>query len=168
MAAPNSPQLQSHRTTNMRESTPPLQGRHKSERLPNLEHTRSRVLCKDLFPDWSKIKSLTPQSACGITRHDDRQISQIGLAQSNCAATHPRLAAGSRGLLGSQGRQGRCGGRGRIGWSALCGLRAWRDSLLTGGCPMSPEARKYLASIGSKGGKATGASKRRGYADYYK
>lgn len=33
---------------------------------------------------------------------------------------------------------------------------------------MNPEARKYLASIGSKGGKATGASKRRGSAAYYK
>lgn len=33
---------------------------------------------------------------------------------------------------------------------------------------MNPEARKYLASIGSKGGKATGVSKRRGSAAYYK
>ena len=33
---------------------------------------------------------------------------------------------------------------------------------------MNPEASKYLASIGSKGGKATGASKRRGSAAYYK
>ena len=33
---------------------------------------------------------------------------------------------------------------------------------------MNPEARKYLSSIGSKGGKATGASKRRGSAAYYK
>ncbi len=37
-------------------------------------------------------------------------------------------------------------------------------------CPqlMNPEARKYLASIGSKGGKATGASKRRGDSAHYK
>lgn len=28
--------------------------------------TPSRALCKDLFPDWSKIKSLTPQAACGM------------------------------------------------------------------------------------------------------
>jgi len=33
---------------------------------------------------------------------------------------------------------------------------------------MNPEARKYLASIGSKGGKATGASKRRGDSAHYK
>ncbi len=33
---------------------------------------------------------------------------------------------------------------------------------------MNPEARKYLASIGSKGGKATGASKRRGNSAHYK
>lgn len=30
------------------------------------------------------------------------------------------------------------------------------------------EVRRYLASIGSKGGKTTGASKRRGPAAYYK
>ncbi len=33
---------------------------------------------------------------------------------------------------------------------------------------MNPEARKYLASIGAKGGKATGASKRRGDSAHYK
>ena len=33
---------------------------------------------------------------------------------------------------------------------------------------MNPEARKYLASIGSKGGKSTGASKRRGDSAHYK
>lgn len=33
---------------------------------------------------------------------------------------------------------------------------------------MNPEARKYLARIGRKGGKATGASKRRGDSAHYK
>ena len=33
---------------------------------------------------------------------------------------------------------------------------------------MAGELKKYLAAIGSKGGKTTGASKRRGNAAYYK
>ncbi len=33
---------------------------------------------------------------------------------------------------------------------------------------MSDAVREYLASIGSKGGKASGASKRRGDPDYYR
>lgn len=40
--------------------------------------------------------------------------------------------------------------------------------MATGRNNMAGELKRYLAAIGSKGGKTTGASKRRGDAAYYK
>jgi len=47
--------------------------------------------------------------------------------------------------------------------------KIWCAALRAGPCTCQDDRlRDYLASIGSKGGKATGKSKVRGDADYYK